>query len=218
LELVEAVLGRRMCRSFLADPLPAAAVDGLLNLAQRAPSAGNTQGWQWLVLDTPTATERYWSVTLAAERRATFPWPGLLRAPVLLVPYADADAYVRRYGEADKLRRPSASPDERDQLARSVAGWPMPYWLVDTAMAAMTVLLAAVDAGLGASFFGQFDHEAAVRSAFGVPDGLRAIGTIALGRPDTSDAAGGAGDRRSLSTRQRPRPPLSEVVHRTSWT
>lgn len=210
MEFVEAVRARRMCRSFSPEPLALDAVDRLLRLAQRAPAAGNTQGWQFLVLDERESVARYWSVTLPEARRASFPWPGLLRAPVLIVPYADPSAYVARYGEVDKLARPSASAAEKRALAGDVDSWPVPYWHVDTAMAAMTILLGAVDAGLGACLFGQFEHEDAVKAAFGVPDGMRAVATIALGHPD-DDA------RPSRSAAHRPRPDLTAVVHRRTW-
>ncbi len=84
----------------------------------------------------------------------------------------------------------------------------MPYWLVDAAMSSMHMLLGAVDAGLGACFFGIFDHEAAVLAELGVPEGYQPIGTIALGYP--------ADDRPSGSS-WRGRRPLDEVVHRGRW-
>jgi len=210
MEFVDVVRGRRMCRSFRPDPVDPHVLDGLLMLAQRAPAAGNTQGWQFLVLEGPDEVGRYWDATLEPSRRATFPWPGLLRAPVLVVPCADPDAYLRRYGEADKMGRVAAGVAEKRALARSASSWTVPYWLVDTAMATMTLLLAAVDAGLGACLFGQFEHETAVRAAFGIPDGVQPVGTVALGHTDGDDRA-------SRSARSRPRPPLSEVVHRGRW-
>lgn len=210
MDFLDVVYGRRMCRSFDASALDRTIVDRLLLAAQRAPAAGNTQGWQFLVLDDPDAVARYWDATLPQTRRARFPWPGLLRAPVLVVPCADASAYVSRYGEADKAQRVAASSTEKVALASSAAAWTVPYWMVDTAMATMTLLLGAVDAGLGACFFGQFEHEAAVRAAFDIPAALQPIGTVALGRPDHAD-------RSSRSARQRPRPPLDQVVHRGRW-
>ncbi len=75
-------------------------------------------------------------------------------------------------------------------------------------MAVEHVLLGAVDARLGACFFGLFGHEAAVLAELGVPDGWRALGTIAIGRP----AADGPG--RSTA---RGRHPLSDVLHRGGW-
>jgi nitroreductase len=72
-------------------------------------------------------------------------------------------------------------------------------------MAALLILLAAQDLGLGACFFGvPGERWDALRAAFGVPARLRPIGVVSLGYP--------APDRRSPSLR-RGRRPLSEVVH-----
>ena len=210
MEFADAVRRRRMCRSFRDDPVDPALIDRLLAAAQRAPSAGNTQGWQFLVLDDDTARRRYWDTTLPEARRARFPWPGLLRAPVLVVPCAEPGAYVRRYGEPDKAARVAASDRERAALASTPESWPVPYWWVDTGMACQNLLLAATDAGLGSCLFGLFEHEPAVRAAFGVPDGFRPVATIALGHPDEVPSPG-------TSPRRRPRPPLDDVVHCGGW-
>jgi hypothetical protein len=52
-------------------------------------------------------------------------------------------AYLDGYAEPDK-----------GFTDRSDAWWPSPYWDIDTGFAAMLILLAAVDEGLGACFFG----------------------------------------------------------------
>lgn len=200
------VRARRMTRDFLADPLDPALVDGLIDLARRAPSAGNAQGWDFVVLEGPEQTGRYWAASLPDP--AGFPWPGLLRAPVLVVPCADPDAYVRRYAEDDKRGRRAAPDDERRSLGDAASAWSVPYWLLDTAMATQNLLLAATDAGLGACYFGMFGKEAAVRAALGIPEDRQPIGTVALGRPGPD-----AGTAARASAR-RPRRPLTDVVHR----
>jgi nitroreductase len=187
-----------MCRAFRPEPVDPHVVDGLIDLARRHPAAGNTPGTAFLVLEGDDVGA-YWDVTLPAGRRAGFPWPGLLDAPVLVVVVVDPDAYVVRYAEADKART---------GLGGGTGSWPVPYWFVDGGMAAMALLLAVTDAGLGACFFGLFDHEPAVVARFGVPPGMRAVGTIAIGHP--------AADRPSASAR-RGRPPLDEVIHRGRW-
>ncbi|MDY7100228.1 MAG: nitroreductase family protein [Actinomycetota bacterium] len=199
MELTDAVRARRMTRAFLPDPIDAAVVDDLLDLARRAPSAGNSQGWGFLVLE-GADTSRYWDVTLPVERRASFPWPRLLDAPVLVVVVADPDAYVARYAEADKART---------GLGTSAARWPVPYWHVDAAMAAMTLLLGATDRGLGALFFGLFEATDAVKEAFAVPAAMAPVGTIALGHP--------APDQRPSGSVARGRRPRDEIVHRGRW-
>lgn len=199
MSLNDVVRRRRMVRAFTTDPVDPGVMDRLLNTARRAPSAGNTQGLAFLVLAGRAETDRYWDVTLTAERRCTFRWPGLFAAPVLVVVWVSPPAYVARYAEPDK---------QTTGLGSSAAAWTVPYWFVDGGMAVDHLLLAAVDADLGACFFGLFAHEAAVRSAFGVPDGWRAVGTVAVGHP--------APDRPGRSA-ARPRRPLGEVVHRGGW-
>ena len=115
-----------MVRAFDDRPLPAGTVDRLIELGLHAPSAGFSQGWAFVVLEGPEQTERYWRVTLPPERRADFPWPGLLRAPALIVPLAHAQAYVDRYAEPDKARTGlgrSAASRTTDRTAACI--WPM---------------------------------------------------------------------------------------------
>ena len=115
-----------------------------------------------------------------------------------MLPCGDADAYVERYRESDKLEAGLGTHD----------AWTIPYWHVDTAMATMILLHAAVDAGLGALFFGLFEHEPAVAQALGLPEAVRPIGTVAIGWS--------AADRPSRSA-GRGRPPPDTIVHRGHW-
>jgi nitroreductase len=187
-----------MVRAFTGAPVDPGLVDGLIDLARRAPAAGNTQGTAWVVLR-GAETARYWDVALPPERRATFRWSGLVAAPVLVVALVRPAAWLERYAEPDK-RSAGLGADQAD--------WVVPYWWVDGGMAVEHLLLGAVDAGLGACFFALFDHETAVLAALGVPAGWRALGTIALGHP--------APDEPGRSAR-RPRATLEEVVHRGGW-
>ena len=199
MEFEQVVRGRRMVRSFTGEPVAPAVVDEICDLARRAPTAGNTAGVQFLVLEGDAAAA-YWEVTLPAERRDGFAWPGLLAAPVLVVVWVDPDAYVSRYREPDKAHTGLGAGEE---------AWPVPYWFVDGGAAVMTLLLAARDRGLGAAFFGMFEHERAVRRRFGVPPDRRGVGTVAIGHP--------AQDTRPSTSARRGRPDLSEVLHRSHW-
>jgi nitroreductase len=191
---------RRMTRAFSSQPLPVGLLEELVDLAARAPSAGKTQGWHAVVLE-GAETARFWDVTLPAPRRDTFRWPRLLDAPVLLLPFADPGAYVARYAEPDKAG--SGLGTGRD-------AWPTPYWTVDAAMAVMTLLLGAEDAGLGALFFGVFHGQAELRSMLGVPPGLELLGALALGyQVEAGDGAGRSAPR--------PRRQPHEIVHRGRW-
>jgi nitroreductase len=187
-----------MVRSFDRRPVPEAEVDRLIDLARRAPSAGNSQPWSFVVLE-GNQTRRVWDITLPGEQRSTFRWQGLLDAPVLIVPLVSPQAYLDRYREPDKTTT---------GLGVGLDAWPVPYWWVDGGMAVHALLLGAVDAGLGALFYGLFDQEQAVLDALGVPDGWRAPGAVALGWPAPDDPGRSAA---------RGRPPLDEVLHRGRW-
>jgi nitroreductase len=172
MELREVVLKRRMVRSYDSHRAVAPElVDELLSLAVRAPSAGYSQGWRFLVLDDITSRTAFWTATSAGSSDA---WATRMQdAPVLIVCFSDKDAYLDRYAEPDK------GWTDRDE-----SRWPVPYWHIDTGMAAMIILLAAVDAELGACFFGvPPDRWEALAAAFAVPSGLAPVGVVSLGYP-----------------------------------
>ncbi len=191
---------RHMVRSFHDRPVPPELLDRVLDNAVRAPSAGFSQGWAFLVLEGREETERFWEATFTGGDRSTFRWQGLFRAPVIIVPLSHKQSYVDRYAEADK----GVNPDHE-------GFWPVPYWDIDTGFASMLMLLTAVDAGLGALFFGIFPPRLpAFRDAFGVPDSHTPIGAIALGWADHDH------DEPSRSA-TRGRRPMGQVLHRGHW-
>ncbi len=160
-----------MARRFASEPPVALSVIGeLVDLASRAPSAGFTQGWDFLALLSSEDRDRFWNAARPAE--ADSPWlDGVRAAPALLLCLSHPQAYLDRYAEPDK-----------GWTDRAVDRWPIPYWDTDTAMAAMIVLLGATDRGLGALFFGiATPQHDAVRAALGIPAGRRIVGVIALG-------------------------------------
>ena len=203
-EFAEVVRARRMTRAFDGRPIDADVLDGLVDLASRAPSAGKTQGWHLVVLE-GADTELFWDSTLPAVRRDSFRWQRLLTAPVIALPLADSKAYVDRYAEPDKAQT---------GLGAGASAWPVPYWTIDTSMAVMTLLLAAEDAGLGALFFGVFRGERELRQRLGIPPGLELLGAIALGHPAASsdDSASGPGRSAGRGRRQ-----AQQIIHRGHW-
>lgn len=198
MDFQQVVQRRQMTRDFTRDPIPKAVVERLIDNAVRAPSAGFTQGWEFLVLRGHDETERFWSATFTHERRATFWWPGLFNAPVIIVPLAHEQAYRDRYAQADK-----AVDDQREF-------WPVPYWHIDCAFAALLIQLTAIDEGLGCLFFGIFsDQNEPFRRAFCIPEAFTPIGAIAIGHP--------APEQRPSGSLARGRRPLTDVVHRGTW-
>ncbi|MBW3669478.1 MAG: nitroreductase family protein [Actinobacteria bacterium] len=195
MELAEVVRRRRMVRSFDRRPVPRDALERVLDTARRGPSAGWSQGMAFVVLVGTEQTAPFWDAVLDPS------WgrDALRDAPVVVLPLSHKDRYLERYSMPDKAA--FGLGDE--------AAWPVPYWDVDTAFATMLLLLAAVDEGLGALFFGIFRGEADVLSSLGVPSGYRPIGAVALGY-----AAEGEQSRPSWKGGRRP---VEEVVHYGRW-
>lgn len=205
-EFSDVVRRRRMTRAYTTDPVAPAVVDRLLEQAHRAPSAGNSAGWAFVVLDTPATVAGFWQAQTDAALPGGEPdrWlAGMMRAPVVVVPCSRRDVYLGRYAARDKAR---ADLGERDE-----SRWAMPYWHLDTAMAALLILQGATDAGLGSCFFGLVPGRVdAVKERLGLsgPDAPHPIGAITLGHPDPGTTS------RSL----RRRTPVEAAIHRGRWS
>ncbi len=198
MEFQDVVRKRRMVRSFERRDLPADVVQRILSNAQRAPSAGFSQGWAFLVFEGQAQTQEYWNAVGPDDPNA-FNWQDLFNAPLLIVCFSNKSAYLDRYAEPDK-----------GWTDRSEAHWPAPYWDIDTGMAAMLILLTAVDAGLGALFFGVPPEKIELlRSAFAIPAELQPIGTVAIGYAKPNDPP-------SLSLRRGHRA-TADIIHRGRW-
>src|SRR3954463_12966014 len=89
-----------------ARPVPPQVRERLLEHAVRAPSAGFTQGWAFLVLEEAADRELFWSVTTCSALGDPPTQDGGLtrgrRAPRLVVPLSSKAAYLERYAEPDK--------------------------------------------------------------------------------------------------------------------
>lgn len=185
-----------MVRAFQDRAVPEEVIQRILSNATRAPSAGFSQGWAFLVLVEDDARRRFWKAAWPGHEHASSTRTSVMQAPLVIVPLAHKQTYLDRYAEPDK----GAAPNDESI-------WTVPYWEVDAAFASMLMLLTAVDASLGALFFGLHDPPA-VMNEFGVEPGFTPIGAIAIGYP--------APDEPSPSLK-RGRRPLDDVVHRDGW-
>jgi nitroreductase len=207
MEFAEVIKRRRMFRQFTSQPLAPGTADRLLQAAERAPSAGFSQGYSFLVLDGAEQRAPLWKIladAVEAERSTTTEDPAevvaLSSAQLVIVPLACKDVYLKRYAEPDK-----GLTDE------DAAGWLIPWWYVDSGFTALLILLAVTNEGLGAQFFG-FDHRTlpGFRAQYGVPDEWMPVGAIAIGHPDR-------GNDPIPPLRLGERKPLAELVHRGHW-
>jgi nitroreductase len=207
MELSEVLRRRHMVRSFSGRPLAAGELERLLSAARRAPRAGNTDGWDVVVLSGEEETSLFWRATTTDEwRNRSRRWPGLSRAPVVICLFASPDAYVARYGDTDK-QGSGIGPTQAG--GGGEAAWPVPYWFVDAGFAALSVLLSATDMGLGACLLGNFRGEDDLLGALGVPKDRRYFGAVVVGEAGGDDAPSS-----SLLRRMRRD---DEIVHFGRW-
>ena len=131
----------------------AESLDRILRNAVRGPSAGFSQGQAFLVL-VGEDLKRFWDVAGAAAADT------VTTAPLVIVPMSAKRVYLDRYAQPDK------GWTDRDEQR-----WPVPFWHIDTGMAALLILLTVVDEGLGALYFGIVPEAVGpFREAFGVPE------------------------------------------------
>ena len=172
MEFSDVVRRRRMVRRYDPDrPVPLEIVERCLANAVRAPSAGFSQGWDFVVLAEDDDRDSFWRATTPGDGPSDSWLSGIRNAPLLILCLSDKDAYLDRYAEPDK------GWTDRDERR-----WPVPYWDIDTGMAALLILLTAVDEGLGGLFFGvPSAHHDAVKVAFGIPSGRAIVGVVSIG-------------------------------------
>ncbi|MEV6347019.1 nitroreductase family protein [Actinoplanes sp. NPDC051851] len=226
MEFDEVIRRRRMVRGYDPDrPVPPDLVDKIVRHGLRAPSAGFSQGWSFLVLTDPSDRSLFWSVTApssAPSSPSSQPssppvspsspssppvspsspagsWIARMStAPLIVVALSNKSAYIERYAESDK------GWDDRDE-----SRWPVPYWHIDTGFAALLMHLTAVNEGLASCFIGlPADRTTAFRDAFGVPGEFTPVGVLTVGYRGP--------DKRSPSLRRGHRP-VDEVVHHGRW-
>ena len=184
MDFTEIVIKRRMVRNFSDEPISNDEVDRILNLARRGPSAGFSQGQDFIVVN--DKAKKLESAALCGEKSYVESGfhPFISGAPVLIVPCTNEAAYHRRYQEPDKLRQDGTEID-----------WPVPYWFMNIGAAAMVILLAAVDEGLAAGFAGVWNLDE-LRDLLGIPDEATPMEVIPIGHP--------APDKRSPSLKRWP--------------
>ncbi len=191
-------------RAYTDEPIAPEVVERILSAANRAPSAGFSQGYALMTLEGTEQLGPFWKLLSGDdgdEADAAGPsFRPVTRAPLVVVPLSCKDIYLDRYARPDK-----------GWTDREESHWPVPYWDIDTGFTALLMLLAAVDEGLGALFFGippelipQF------RELYGVPDAYVPIGAVAVGHPDPGSDKGG-------SSKVIKRRSLDDLVHRGRW-
>lgn len=196
MDFTEVVRSRRMVRNFQATPVPDEILLQILDLARRGPSAGFTQGQDFIVITDPQTKQAIAELCGESYYVESGFAPFISAAPALIIPCTNETAYLRRYRESDKMN------DETADL-----NWPVPFWFMDVGCAVMLILLAVVNEGLAAGFAGMWDLSAC-RELLGIPEEVTPVGVIPIGYP--------AVDKPSPSLKRGRRAP-ENVIHRERW-
>lgn len=151
--VIEAIKHRRSIRSYLDVPVEWHKVITCIEAGMMAPSAGNLQIWRFVVV---RGLEKRGQIAEACLQQH---W--MQQAPVHIVIFAKLTREEQYYG---------------------IRGIRL-YSIQDCAMAAMNIMLAAHDLGLGTCFVSAFEEEAMSR-VFKLPDDVRPQGVITLGYTD----------------------------------
>jgi len=197
MEFTDVVRRRRMVRNYEDRPVDDATLDRILDRAQRAPSAGFSQGVSFIVITDPDRRKTIARLADEDEYVADGFDPWISKAPVHVAICVRKSVYVERYREDDK-----GGPDGPFSTSEA---WPIPYWWVDAGASMMLLLLAVVDEGLAGGFLGAHDLDG-LSTLLGIPDDAAPIGVVTIGHA--------APDRRSGSLARGRR---TDAIHREHW-
>lgn len=133
LETLDCIASRKSVRRYDKKDVPEEMIAELLVTGTLAPSAGNTQPWEFIVVRDKKIKKELSSAALDQEH--------VEEAPVLIIVCGNPEKSGMRYRERGKTL----------------------YYIQDTAACIENMLLAATDIGLGACWVGAFDEKAVSR-------------------------------------------------------
>jgi len=197
MEFSEVVRRRRMVRNYDPDkPVSHEALERIAAAAQRAPSAGFSQGQRLVIVTDPARRARVAEICEEPAYIAAGFDAWVSRAPALFIPTVSEQIYHHRYQEPDKIQEDGTE-----------IHWPIPYWYTDVGATALLVHLAAIDEGMAAGFLGLADYTE-LKKELGIPADQQPIGVITVGYP--------LADRRSGSLK-RGWVPRDDFAHWEHW-
>jgi nitroreductase len=162
MEVLEAIAKRRSIRQFEDKPVPDDLLWQIIEAGTWAPSAGNMQAWEFVIVKDPQARRKLVDTTdagtTARDGVNTQEW--IMDAPVVLVVCYEVKRMTARYGQKG-----------RELLTK-----------LDCMLCVENILLAATHFGLGTCCVVGFDPQALVK-ALDIPKELTPILLVPLGWP-----------------------------------
>jgi FMN reductase [NAD(P)H] len=200
-EVRDVLRKRRMVRHYLPEPVPHETVERIVATVRRAPSGGFSQGHRLVVVTDPETRRELARLAGEDEYVAAGHDPWISIAPVHVFVGTREESYHERYRQPDKLRDGAE------------IGWPAPYWYVDAGAAFMLLQLAALDEGLATGVYGVLPEQVPeVKALLGVPDDVRFVCVLTIGRP-----ASNPNESALVSRLSQRRLALDELVRWERW-
>ncbi len=166
MEILEAILSRRSIRRYKSHPVEDEKLKVMLESARLAPSGGNTQPWNFVIVRSDETRKQ---IVKACHRQN---W--MLQAPVLLVCVADIRTRIK---EQENIVLTEKSPQiELKQIIR------------DTAIAIEHLVLQAESLGLSTCWVAYFEQED-IRPVLSIPSDKYVVAVITVGYADESPRA-----------------------------
>lgn len=157
---IPAIYQRVSTRKFLEKEIPQDMLEEILTAGTMAPSSGNMQPWEFIVIDDPTVKEEVVQFTFSGYySKGTNYQYWIKTAAVVVVVCANYKRTVARYGEAGKMWAP-----------------------LDAAAAVQNMFLTATALGLSGCWVGGF-HEEGIKRLLRIPPYVHPIGLLPLGYP-----------------------------------
>jgi len=164
MEVLQAIETRRSVRKYQEKPVEREKISACLEAARLAPSACNSQPWEFIVIDDPQVKDAFCKEVFGGVYKIST-WAE--KAPVLIAAVSDKGSFISRIGNF--FRRTE-------------------FYLVDHGIACEHLVLRAWDLGLGSCWIGWFNAEKAAQF-FKLPKNKKMEHLIALGYPaETPDA------------------------------
>lgn len=166
---------RRDIRRFRPDPLPAGALDRLIEVACSAPSVGLSQPWRFVVVDDPDRRAQIAADFRACNRASLAAYDGETAAAYARLKLAglqEAPSHVAVFADRDTAQ------------GRSLGRVTMPQTAEYSAVAAIVTLwLAARAEGIGLGWVSILNPDT-VAAVLSVPQTWRFVGYLCLGYPE----------------------------------
>ena len=217
MDVVEAINTRKSIRAFKPDQVPQAVLQNILELALRAPSWGNSQPWDFVIVAGSKLEEIEQGFNEKAEQEPT---PDIARPQEFPEPYGSR----RRARVIRPLQTTEGSTDTANRRpqnplffgapciiyictgrsfyfqSKGINSWP----IFDCGAIEENIMLLATNYGLGTIALARsVRYPDVIRKVVGIPDSILIVLGIAIGYPDWADP---------VNQRQSSREPLSKVA------